>query len=266
MVSLLFAACAVGIRQEDPSGWYDPGTGYEVAEPIAFTDVNYGFTGETPIAELPAPADFETAFAPDDFPADADCADWVTSEALPAEITGIVTVLPRFYYKSNGCYTEPGDNDEKFYGSYFVQDASGGFFVLGDSKVAHFDVGARVTLTVRAVRESYDQLMIAAHDVVEVDLGPEPVYYEAVAGALGPEHVSRVVRVEGTVATAATTFGEIYVDGDDGTRWKFSLDVELSRRGVEYPPGARLQVTGPVLYSYSEYTIVVMRVGQVTEL
>ena len=43
-------------------------------------------------------------------------------------------------------------------------------------------------------------------DSVEVLRGPEPIYYEAVtSGELGPQHVSRVVRVEGTVAIVAPT-------------------------------------------------------------
>jgi hypothetical protein len=264
---IVVAGCVTGAPQEDPSEWFDPGAPYDVQEAIAFTDVNYGFTGETALADLPVPGAFQTWFSPSDPPPSDDCADWSTDPGLPATITGIATILPRYYYKSNGCTPSPGDNDEKFYGSFFVQDATGGYFVLGDTKVAHFDAGDRVTLTVRAVRESYEQLMIPVYDRVEVVRGPEPIYYEAVpAGALGPEHVSRVVRVEGTVATDATTFGEVYLDADDGTRHKFSLDVELNRRGIGYPVGARLQVTGPVLYSFSEYTIVVMRIGQLTEL
>lgn len=263
---LLLIGCASGGPQEDPSAWYDPGSAYDVQETIAFTDVNYDFTGETALADLPVPDDFETWFADGDAPPDG-CADWREEGELPAEISGIVTILPRYYYKADGCMPDQGDNEEKFYGSFFVQDASGGYFVLGDTKVAHFDAGDRVTLRVRAVREAFDQLMMPVWDAVEVVRGPEPIYYEAVpTGVLGPEHVSRVVRVEGVVATEVTTFGEIYLDADDGSRHKFALDSELTRRGVGFPVGARVQVTGPVLYSFSEYTIVVMRIGQLTEL
>ena len=265
--AIFVIGCADGNTQEDPSEWYDPGSAYDVLEPIAFTDVNYGFTGETAIADLPVPEPFETWFAPGDAPPSDDCADWLTDSGLPATISGIVTILPRFYYKSSGCTPNSGDNDEKFYGSFFVQDSTGGYFVLGDTKVAHFDAGDRVTLKVRAVREAFEQFMIPVYDTVEIVRGPEPIYYEAVpTGPLGPEHVSRVVRIEGTVATEPTTFGEIYVDADDGTRHKFGLDSELNRRGVAFPIGSRLQVTGPVLFSFDEYTIIVMRIGQLTEL
>lgn len=264
---LLASGCATQQPRANWEDWYEPGVDYDVAEPVEFTDVNYDFTGDTPIAALPAPEDFQTWFAREDAPADGDCQDWDTTDELPAEITGIVTLHPRFYYKTGGCQpTQDVDSDEKYYGSYFVQDETGGFFVLGDSKVAHFGMGDRVTLRVRAIKESFDQQMIAVHDVIEVQRGPEPIYYDAVGGELGPEHVSRVVRVEGVVASEMSTFGEVYLDGDGGVRFKMALDAELNRRGVSFAVGTRLQVTGPVLYSFDEYTVEVMRIGQITEL
>lgn len=256
------AGCVTPRPAQDPTSWFDAGADYDVLEPVAFTDQNYGFTGDVPIGDLPVPDPFQTWFAPADAPT-VECPDWAAdpSGGLPAEITGVVTILPRYYFKTTGCV-----GDEKYYGCYFIQDASGGFFVLGDSKVAHFDNGDKVTLKVRAIKEAYDQLMIAEHDVVDVEWGPEPIYYETVATALGPEHISRVVRVEGTVRNLPTTFGEVYLDSDDGVEFKMALDQELSRRGYAYPVGARLRVTGPVLYSFSEYTVIVMRVGQVEVL
>lgn len=266
LLAVMAAGCATPTDRQDPEDWYDPGSPYDVTEFVAFTDVPYDFTGETPIADLPSPEPFETWFAPQDT-SSAGCADWLPSDALPAEITGIVTIHPRYYIKTSGCQpTQDADSDEKYYGSYFLQDSSGGYLLLGDSKVAHFDMGDRVTISVRAIKESFEQKMIAVHDVLEVERGPEPIFYEAVTGLIGPEHVARVVRVEGTVATEASTFGEVYLDADDGSRYKMGLDQELSRRGVYFPPGTRLQITGPVLYSFSEYTIIVMRIGQITEL
>jgi hypothetical protein len=266
LVSASLAGCPEVDGGESPRDWYDRGSDYDVQEPVAFTDVPYTFEGATGIADLPEPPLFTTIFASDDVPG-GDCDGWTTTEELPVEITGIVTIHPRFYYKSQGCSPgQPIDSDEKFYGSYFVQDASGGYFVLGDSKVAHFDMGDRVTLRVRALRESFGSTMIAAHDVVEIERGPEPIYYQSVTGPLGFEHVAEVVRVEGTVATEMSTFGEVYFDSDQGVRYKMGIDSELSRRGVGFDVGTRIQVTGPVLYSFSEFTVVVMRVGQLTEL
>jgi hypothetical protein len=42
--------------------------------------------------------------------------------------------------------------------------------------------------------------------------------------------------------------------------------MELSRRGLEYPVGTRIQVTGPILFAYDTFKVVVMRVGQVQVL
>jgi hypothetical protein len=258
---LALAACVTPRPAEDPSDWYDPGSELDVVEPIAFTDQPYDFTGQTPIADLPLPDAFQTWFDADDAPS-PECRDWGTTDELPAQIEGVATILPRFYTKSDGC----GGSAEKYYGSFFVQDASGGMFVLGDTKVAHFDAGMKVKLKVRATRESFGQYMIASYDLVSVDYDPVPIYYQEVTTELGPAQVSLVVRAEGVVATEATTFGEIYFDSDDGVRYKFTLDQELSKRGVTFPVGTRVQVTGPVLYSFSEYQIVVMRAGQVTVL
>jgi hypothetical protein len=267
LLALTAAGCATSADRQNPDDWFDPGSPYDVTEHVEFTDVPYDFTGETPIGELPSPEPFETWFAPSDA-SNAPCADWVASDSLPAEITGIVTIHPRYYIKTSGCQpTQDADSDQKYYGSYFLQDASGGHLLLGDSKVAHFDMGDRVTVSVRAIKESFDQKMISVHDVIEVERGPEPIYYETVeTGYLGPEHLARVVRIEGEIATEASTFGEVYLDGDDGSRYKMNIDQELARRGVYFPLGTRLQVTGPVLYSFSEYTIIVMRIGQISEL
>ena len=73
--------------------------------------------------------------------------------------------------------------------------------------------------------------------------------------------------MEGTVQSEVSTFGEVYLAVDDGTTsYKVALDQELTRRGVEYPLGARLQVTGPVIFSFDEYAVVVMQLGQIVQL
>jgi len=269
--ALLLAGCVTPRPSEDPSGWYDPGSPLDVQEPMDFTDQNYPFTGSTPIADLPLPDAFQTWFDAEDAPGDGDCSDWMVDPTgeLPDEIEGIATVLPRFYYKTNGC--QPADDpnaksSEKYYGSFFVQDSSGGMFVLGNTKVAHFDAGDRVKLKIRAMRESFGQYMAAVADLVSVEYGPEPIYYQTRSSALGAADVGLVVRAEGVVDADASTFGEVYFDSSTGVKFKMSLDSELTKRGVTYEPGDRIQVTGPVLYSFNEFEIVVMRAGQVTVL
>jgi hypothetical protein len=290
----VLGACGEERNAEDPTPWFEPGSDLEVQEPIEYTEANYDFTGATPISDLsddqagigPAFGSFETWFAPDDAPSDTACDDWMVGDQLPVEVEGIVTIHPRYYFKTSACRTvDDRGTDEKYYGSYFIQDASGGIFVLGDSKVAHFDMGDRVKLRVRALKESFGSKMVSTHDVLEVQRGPEPIYYEPVSDAeLGEAHVGKVVRIQGTVISEMSTFGELYlcegvhevVDTDNNGRadcldegaiqHKFSLDAELNRRGISYGPGDVVEVTGPVIYSFSEYTIVVMRVGQIADV
>jgi hypothetical protein len=71
------------------------------------------------------------------------------------------------------------------------------------------------------------------------------------------------MRVTGTVVREKDTFGDLLIESDEGVQWHLGLDVELNRRGVDFPLGTRLTATGPILYSYNTYTLVIMRVGQV---
>ena len=268
---VLVVGCLDTRGVESGDAWFDAGVDYGVTEYVAFTDVPYeapepGLTG---IGDLPMPPDImETWYGLDDVPPD-NCDDWVTDASMPAEVEGIITIHPRFYYKTQGCVA-PGDrdtdSDEKYYGSYFIQDATGGIFVLGDSKVAHFDMGDRVRMKVRAVRNIFELHAVAAHDVLEVERGPEPIYYEWSTEALGEDDVGLVKRVEGEVVIAADTFGEFQIESDAGVRYTIGLDVELNRRGLNFPLGTRIQATGPTMFAYETYKIVIMRVGQVEVL
>ncbi len=264
----LLTGCADTAEPEGAWDWYDDPVAYDVQETVAFTDVPYDFTGPTPIAELPSPDERETIFAPDDAP--PACDSWTVSDGLPAEIEGIVTVHPRFYYKSQGCLPAENDDDldadEKYYGSYFIEDASGGVFVLGDSKVAHFDMGDRVRMRVRAVRDAFGVDAVAAHDIIEVIRGPEPIAYALQTERFGTDDISEVRRVTGTVRDEIGTFGDFNIETDDGSTYAVGVDAELARRGAYWPPGTRLQVTGPVFFSYGSYSIVVMKLGQVEVL
>lgn len=294
---LALAAC---IEPRDQPGtwqdWYDPGTEFDLEEPVRFTDVNYDFVGTDPIETIPTPGDFETWFAPSD-PPPSQCSGWRTDSALPLEITGIVTVYPRMYMKVPGCLPADDfsvDSDQKFYGSFYLQDRTGGFFVLGNTRVAHFDMGDRITLRVRALKEYFDSVMVPTWDLVDVQRDDEAIYYREVSDrVLGPEDQAEVVRVTGVVAGEMSNFGEIYLcAGDDPdttlvrdpTRsndmvpacalssvtsppwFKVGLDVELQRRGHRYAPGEHIQVTGPAHLSFGDYQVTVMRLGQIERL
>ena len=262
--ALLLGCAQIRDQPEDASSWYDGGELLDVVEPLEFTDQPYAAPSGMGIGDyqqmlFPA-ADGDPVFGPGDGYATSGCPNG-EDNALPFEIEGTVTLHPRFYFKTIGC-----DGDEKYYGSFFVEDATWGFFVLGDSKVAHFDMGDTVRMRVRAVRTTFDVDMVYAHDIVSVERTAGPIYYESLTSE--PNIIDnrfdagRVKRIEGTVITDKDTFGEFQVEGDDGSVYNVSLDAEINRRGVGFDIGTRIRVTGPMLYSFSTFNIIVMRVGQ----
>lgn len=283
LLILASSGCAELRGAEYAGSWYEDEGDLDVTEPIAFTDVNYDFTGPDAIEELPYPPagsgfSVDTWFAAEDALPAADCGTWDSTAQLPDVIEGIVTIHPRYYFKTSGCLPNfDFDSDEKYYGSFFVQDATGGVFVLGDSKVAHFDMGDRVKLRVRGTALRFDLPMVVAHDVIEIQRGPEPIYYEVAEVEWGPnanqssdgdpiDVMGRVKRVTGTVLQLPDTFGEFRIQTDDGRTYTVGLDSELNRRGLSFDPGTVIQVTGPVLYSFDTHRIAIMRVGQITVL
>jgi len=185
-------------------------------------------------------------------------------------VTGVVTLMPKFYFKSNGCTTD----DEKFYGSYFIEDDTGGVFVLGDTRVARFDMGETVTIRVRASRRSFGQNMVYVHDLLDVDRTTRPIRYRTKQAPFGDADIGQVRRITGTIATRPDTFGEFRIEPDGGSCNPstgggcavISLDVELNRRGVSFELGERVTFTGPILYAYNTYKLIVLRLGQVERL
>ena len=290
-VPLIFAiACGSQNRAENWHSWYDAGTDLEVVEPLEFTDQPYDFPSDPTEgiqaarqAVLTSPRDNDgPLFAPDSFHDDnVGCDFWGVSGSLPRTIEGVVTSHPRVYRKIEGC-----NGDERYYGSYWLQDATGGVFVLADTKVAHFDMGDRVRLEVRSMRRRYGIDMVYTHNVLYASTDPEPISYRDITGPLGPQDQSEVVRAEGWVVTEPSTFGEILVAFDPDSRCgpedqftrasclPVTLDVELSRRGIEFHPGEHIRVTGPVHQNawfgpsevFNFYGVHLSRLGQIERL
>jgi hypothetical protein len=271
-LALVLAGCGAPRGLEDPSDWYDTGARAEVTEAVAFTTDAYGLPagGDASIGDALAPAfDFPKGFgthvAPNDGP--ATCG-WETSDSLPVTLTGVSATLPRYYFKADGC----GGAPQKYYSSYWLEDDSGGVFVLGDGGVAWWDAGDTVTLRVRAATRSFGLNYVLASDVVAVDRTHRAVRYAPTSGPLGDADISAVRRVTGTVVERADTFGQIPIRPDDATDVcethtdpgcvPITLDTEITRRGVKLEVGEHLSATGPVMFSYATYTIVVMRLGQ----
>ena len=268
-LAVVLAGCAERAA-EDSSSWYEHGQFYDVEETVEFTDQPYSFPVVGPgIGNLLNginTSNFTTYYGDSEAISQTDCS-WEQTSQLPAEIEGIVTIQPRYYQKVSGCSFD----DLKYYGSYFIQDSTGGILVLGDSKVAHFDSGQRVRLTVTGAGESYDLPRIVSHEVVSVSTEREPVYYQELTSAptsSDVDKVGEVWRVEGTILGEPGNFGDIEVQLDNGDVVNLGLDVELNRRKVyeQWPVGSRIRATGPMTYSFSEFKLIIMRIGQVEVL
>ncbi len=278
---LLLAACGGRDAAEDWRAWYDDGELFPVEEPLAFTTDAYGTLDDasTPIGDVIAsafsfPRGFGTNVAPAALtPAMQGCENFYSLDTLPARVTGVVTIHPRYYFKARGCDRD----DEKYYGSYYLEDDSGGLFILGDSKVAHFDAGDVVTLDLLATRTSFDVRMVYVHDVVDVRREARPIRYAVAQRPFGEDDVGRVRRMTGTVVREPDTFGETWIqpDGYDGGTCTpddarhcaiTAIDAELNRRGVTFTTGERVELTGPVHFSFDTYSLLLMRVGQINRL
>lgn len=273
----LLAGCSEQLGPQDPTQFYGQAQEAEVEEPVPFTDQNYDFTGPTPISDVEAlvPGDEFVWYglAPGDpYPhgdervSDGECVGGFGNkiaalDELPATIEGIVTLKPRYFQKVSVC-----DQDQRFYGSFFIQDESGGMLVLNDSRIEEFDFGSRVRLRVRGLMTSFDQPSVVVFDEVEV-LEPDTtydIYYEEISRDFEPADVGRVRRIEGTVSQEPTNnnFNELKIAGDDGATWLVSLDRELGNRGVEINEGDRLVLTGPVINSF-DLRLIVSAKGQI---
>lgn len=290
LAALLVLACDSRVSADPSEGWWGGPEDLDVEEAITFTEEAYAPppADVMPIAELRSTALAPTGdndgprIASQDWSTERTCAFWEEAPELPQQIEGVVTSYPRVYRKIEGC-----DGDEKYYGSFWMEDASGGIFVLRDSKVATFDVGSTVRLNVRGIRRRFGIDIVYVADLDLVAREPVPVHYQVAQRPLGIEDQSVVTRVTGTVVSEPTTFGEVLLqpDGWSGTCAPDDeitrescvlvlLDQELGRRGITLAPGERVQVTGPVTQSpyfspagvFSFYGVYLTRVGQLERL
>src|SRR5690554_2780211 len=153
--------CVEPERGEDPGEYFSDGDYGQVQDPIAFSTSPYDFTGELPIADLKevfADAPVWVGFSPGEpYPVSGDCdpqRDFDVTipgvvDELPVEIEGIVTTHPRYFQKVSVCGVE-----QRYYGSYTLQDSSGGILVLKASRIAGFEIGDRVRISARAVMKN----------------------------------------------------------------------------------------------------------------
>ena len=236
-----------------------------VVEPIAYTSDPYAqnLRGTPTIEELRGIIDANAfvwhGFAEaDKYPGSGDC-DFsrngdqatVTTDKLPAVIEGVVTLHPRYFVKTAIC-----GESERFSGSFFLPDATGGMLILRDSRISPFSYGDRVRLRVKGLMKYFDYDAVLAFDELEVVTGdaPEPISFEEVEGAFRDDDKGLVRRIRGTIVSEATNnnFNEMIVEGygDRPARWLVSLDRELGQRKPALGPGTEVEFTGPIINSF----------------
>lgn len=279
LAAAVAGGCADPEMEKDPSEYFQEGTVTGVSDPIAFTDEPYTIQGDIGIASLQALfPDFPPVWLGfskgKTYPVPGDCDPERTQDVtvpeyldeLPAVIEGVVTLHPRYFQKVSVCGTE-----ERYYGSYIIQDQTGGIHVLKDSRVADFDVGDRVRMKVTGVMRNFDNYFVLAftdEEVVTPAEGPDPIYYEAVDRPFSAAaDAYQVRRIRGRVVLEATNqnFNEMAVQSleNENVEWLVSLDRELGTRGVAPKEGAIVELTGPVIDSFG-MRMLIGSLGQIT--
>jgi hypothetical protein len=122
-------------------------------------------------------------------------------DELPMVLEGVVTLHPRQYVKRPVC-----GQDERNYGSFVLEDDSGGILMLRNSRIANFSFGDRIRVTVRAAGVTAgdpETRAIVAGDI-EVLGVRGPVLYAPIDVGFDASHIGRTVQVEGWVALEAT--------------------------------------------------------------
>ena len=247
----------------------------EVEDPIAFTTEPYGFpTGEDPgisllVGKYPIPRDNawillsegESYPIEDCEPNRSGIQQPQPDPDLPFTVEGIVTLHPRYFLKVRVC-----NEEERYYGSFFIEDDKGGMVVLHDSRIADLDFGDRVRLKARALLDFFDVHAILIAEVVEVLEHDVPIHYEEKTNPFNQTDWNRVRRIRGEVVQESTDYNFNQAAVSDGVNtWLVSIDRELANRNVSLELGQRVEITGPVLSSFGQ-KIVVLSKGQIEEL
>jgi hypothetical protein len=184
-----------------------------VEEKVDFTDEQYDFTGPTSIQALKSiipPNEFVWyGTSPGDPPPFEEEANGVYKcgsrnqirevSQLPATIEGIITLQPRYFQRTVYC-----DSDERFYGSYFIEDSTGGIMVLKESRIEDFYMGDRVRLRVRGLVKYFDTVAVLVSDEEEVVSEDNPIYYRNTSRELEEEDAYEVHRIRKKVASLPT--------------------------------------------------------------
>ena len=121
-----------------------------------------------------------------------------TVDSLPMTVEGIVTIPGTYYIKVSVC-----DQEEKFYGSFAIEDDTGGILVLRDSRVAQVQPGDRVRMTVHTLVIADNLGNINSRAILSYDLEklpePSPVVFAERTDAFGVSDIGRTRRISGHI-------------------------------------------------------------------
>ena len=265
----------------DPDDFFGEG-GSEVtaSDPVEFTDEPYDeVSGDMTIEDLRSyipDEDDEVIWygfgSSDPYPVEGDCDperdfdETIPEEIdeLPVRISGVVTLHPRYFESGTVC-----GSDQRYQGTYILEDETGGIQILKDSRVADVDVGDHVELRVRGITRNFGTVGVLAFDQEQALTDrddPVPIFYEALEREFEEDDEYRVRRVTGEVVLEPTNqnFNEMRIQSldDDDVEWTASLDRELGNRGVGPKLGDTVELTGPVHPGFDDREIIVATLGQ----
>ncbi|MFB6265252.1 MAG: hypothetical protein ABEL76_16760 [Bradymonadaceae bacterium] len=189
--------------------------------------------------------------------------------SLPVTVRGVVTYHASHYEKVSTC-----GQDQKYFGSYIIQDKTGAIAVLRDAEIADYTFGDRVEVEVRGLAKSFGSMKVLSTGDVRLieaaDEGEGTVPYTSLAGdpptayadampcrqtALDvPKNLGNTFRIEGRVCQQPNSrnFNELRLQPGDSCKsnpdiaWSVSMGLDFGRRGLGLEQGDRVRVTGPV--------------------
>ena len=208
-LSVIGCANDTGPRTGPEDRWPTSGTERTVSEPVALADRAMSGTYNLPRAGQPSIRDLidilpsedigfddPKFFSSDDQPLMCTNGRTTQSPTLPLTIEAVVTIPGTYYIKVSVC-----DQEEKFYGSFVIEDDTGGLMVLRDSRVAQVQPGDVVRMTVHTLAIADNLGRVDSRAVLSYDLEILPekqsVLYSTTDVAFTTEQAGRTMQIEG---------------------------------------------------------------------
>ena len=210
--AIAWCALACGVdannRPTSEERWTASGAQHEVTEPVELADRATGLSYGLPEAGQPSIADL-LALLPDEKPGShklyssseqpLTCTNGSTEPAaLPKTIRAVVTIPGTYYKKASIC-----DQEEKFYGSFVVEDDTGGILVLRDSRVAEVQPGDVVDIVVHTIALTHYRGELDSRAILSYEMNilptPKTVLYSSQPDPFEFEDIGKTQRVEGFV-------------------------------------------------------------------